>query len=122
TRPCPVDVQLAHEQRFDLEGLGALEVLSTPGHTLGHCSLHLPSRGLLLLGDALANRTGSPRVPRAALNDDNHLAHQTAIALRLLDVDILAFGHGAPILSGGKRYLQDVARHSETYLARKLRA
>jgi glyoxylase-like metal-dependent hydrolase (beta-lactamase superfamily II) len=122
TPPCPVDLPLAHEQWFDLGALGELRVVSTPGHTLGHCSLLLPARKLLILGDALTNRSGPPRVPRAILNDDDDLAHRTAMALALLDVDALAFAHGTPILSGGRGYLQDVARRSEAYLARKIRA
>ncbi|HEV8190028.1 MAG TPA: hypothetical protein VGP82_00865, partial [Ktedonobacterales bacterium] len=120
--PRPVDLPLAHEQRFDLGALAELRTVSTPGHPLGHCPLLLSSRNLLILGDALANRTGSPRVPRAVLNDDNDLVHRTAPALALPDVDALAFGHGAPILAGGDTCLQDVARTSKAYLARKTRA
>jgi glyoxylase-like metal-dependent hydrolase (beta-lactamase superfamily II) len=35
-----------------LEVPGSPHVLFTPGHTLGHCALHLPDRVVVIAGDA----------------------------------------------------------------------
>jgi glyoxylase-like metal-dependent hydrolase (beta-lactamase superfamily II) len=35
-----------------LDVAGRPVVVHTPGHTCGHCCLHLPDRGVLLAGDA----------------------------------------------------------------------
>jgi glyoxylase-like metal-dependent hydrolase (beta-lactamase superfamily II) len=51
---------LTFEDEHDVFGDGAVRVISTPGHTLGHCSLlvHLPETGKVLLsGDIAHNRS-----------------------------------------------------------------
>lgn len=110
-RPCAVDNHLTEGQVIALDGLGALRVVFTPGHTLGHCSLFLPSRRLLIAGDALNNFSGTPQVSFDAVNDDTNLARKSVIdlAARDLDADALVFGHGKPILANGKDALQKAA-------------
>jgi glyoxylase-like metal-dependent hydrolase (beta-lactamase superfamily II) len=54
---------------------GSPQVVATPGHTLGHCSLHLPDRDAVLAGDAVVmldpytGRRGPQLVARAATAD-----------------------------------------------------
>jgi glyoxylase-like metal-dependent hydrolase (beta-lactamase superfamily II) len=54
---------------------GGLRVVATPGHTIGHCALHLPERDALLAGDAVVTldpytgRRGPQLVARAATAD-----------------------------------------------------
>src|SRR3712207_6893536 len=36
---------------------GSPRVVHTPGHTFGHCALHLPDRDVLITGDALITRS-----------------------------------------------------------------
>ena len=53
---------------FDEETLdvpGHPVAIHTPGHTSGHCSLHLPDRGVLLAGDALMTEHAVGRDARA---------------------------------------------------------
>ncbi len=107
-RSCQVDESLVPDQEIALGDLGTLRVIFTPGHTLGHCSLILPSRRLAILGDALNNFSGKPSVPPPYLNDDDTLAQQTGQALASLDVDALVFGHGNPILKEGSAALHAV--------------
>lgn len=109
-KACPVDETLTDGQTIELGALGGLRVIHTPGHTGGHCSLLLPSRRLLILGDALNNLNGTLQVSFDAVNDDTPQARRTVIALgETPDIDVLVFGHGAPILRDGSAALQAAA-------------
>ena len=50
--PYRVDRALSDGDEIDAGGV-ILEVMHTPGHTLGHVSLHAPEERVLILGDAL---------------------------------------------------------------------
>jgi len=84
---------------------GAPHVVFTPGHTLGHCALHLPERDTVIAGDAIVTldpytaRRGPRLVARAATVD-------TARNLRTLDALLetsartVLVGHGDPWTDG----------------------
>jgi glyoxylase-like metal-dependent hydrolase (beta-lactamase superfamily II) len=118
-RPCRVDDDLADGQAFTLGGLGELRVMHTPGHTLGHCALLLPSRGLFIAGDALTNLAGTPAPSFDAVNDDTPLANRTIAALADLAADNLIFGHGRPILGNGRAALQRAAKKARATIGDK---
>jgi glyoxylase-like metal-dependent hydrolase (beta-lactamase superfamily II) len=71
----------------------------TPGHTSGHCALHLPERGVLLAGDAMmtehavAPATGPQLLPDF-FNRDTDLARASLRALSDLAADVVVPGHG----------------------------
>ena len=115
--PCRVDQQLADGQSITMGDLGELRVILTPGHTMGHCSLFLPSRRLFIAGDALNNFSGTPAASFDALNDDTLLANRTVVALADTDADVLVFGHGNPILKDGQAALHQAAAKAQAYLA-----
>ena len=80
---------------------GKPKVIFTPGHTQGHCAVHLEQRGVVFPGDAWVTRdpyTGrdGPRlVARSATND----VEQNLKSLELLetiDAPLALTGHGAP--------------------------
>jgi glyoxylase-like metal-dependent hydrolase (beta-lactamase superfamily II) len=54
---------------------GSPVAIPTPGHTLGHCALHLPDRGVVFAGDAVVTldpytgQTGPRIIARAATAD-----------------------------------------------------
>lgn len=83
---------------------GAPVLVHTPGHTTGHCALHLPDRGALLTGDALmtghalADRSGPQLLP-ALFNLDHDLARSSLSLLRDLEADVVVPGHG-PVFPG----------------------
>ena len=116
--PCPVDDTLADGQSISVGELGELRVMLTPGHTVGHCSLHLPSRRLLILGDALNNANGTPTVASDVVNDDTAQANRTAITLEGMDVAALVFGHGKPILHDAPAALKHAADKARADLAK----
>ena len=71
----------------------------TPGHTSGHCALHLPERGVLVAGDAImtehavAPATGPQLLPDF-FNRDTELARSSLRALSHLAADVVVPGHG----------------------------
>jgi glyoxylase-like metal-dependent hydrolase (beta-lactamase superfamily II) len=80
-------------------------VVATPGHTFGHCALHLPERDVLLTGDALVTldpytgRTG-PRVVAGAATADVDQALHSLDAIAQTGATTLLPGHGEPWRGG----------------------
>jgi glyoxylase-like metal-dependent hydrolase (beta-lactamase superfamily II) len=78
---------------------GRLVPVPTPGHTSGHCSFHLPERGVLIAGDALMTahpterRIGPQLLPRM-FNHDQATALASLQALAELPADVVLPGHG----------------------------
>ena len=65
---------------------GRPQPLHTPGHTSGHCVLHLPERGVLLAGDALMTghalvRSPGPRLLPDFFNTDTDQARESLSVL-----------------------------------------
>jgi len=84
---------------------GAPRVVPTPGHTLGHCALHLPDRDAVITGDALVTldpytaRTGPRLVARAATADvERNLRSLDALAAT--GARTVLVGHGEPWRDG----------------------
>ena len=74
----------------------------TPGHTEGHCGLHLPEKGVLITGDALITvdlwdpeRIG-PQLIRRQFNYDHGQAIQSLGRFTDLEADVIVPGHGEP--------------------------
>lgn len=93
----------SHEQ---LDVPARPRVIPTPGHTEGHVSLHLPDRGVLITGDAIAtldvlSRERGPRFMPDTLNGDPALTRSSLSALETLDAGVLLPGHGLPRGTGG---------------------
>jgi glyoxylase-like metal-dependent hydrolase (beta-lactamase superfamily II) len=71
----------------------------TPGHTDGHCAIHLPDRDLLISGDALVThdpytgRTG-PGIVAAAATKDTDRALRSLDAIEATGAAVVAPGHG----------------------------
>jgi glyoxylase-like metal-dependent hydrolase (beta-lactamase superfamily II) len=88
---------------------GGLRVVATPGHTLGHVSLYLASRKLLLAGDVLRH-SGEKIVPSPAMfNRDQAQALRSFADLTRMEIEASLPGHGAPIMRGaGGRLAQAV--------------
>jgi glyoxylase-like metal-dependent hydrolase (beta-lactamase superfamily II) len=84
---------------------GEPRAIFTPGHTLGHCSLHLPDRDVLIAGDAIVTldpytaRTGPRLVARAATVDSERNLHSLD---KLADTGAgtVLTGHGEPWTGG----------------------
>jgi glyoxylase-like metal-dependent hydrolase (beta-lactamase superfamily II) len=94
---------------------GSPRVMFTPGHTLGHCALHLPDRDTVIAGDAVVMldpytaRRGPRLVARAATAD---------VARNLRSLDAIAAtgartvltGHGEPWTGGAEAIVEQARR------------
>jgi len=84
---------------------GGIETHDTHGHTIGHVSLLLPAERILIVGDALNNRSGlggSP--PENTANADD--ARAAVAALAALRPDTIVFGHGPSIVGDAAERLE----------------
>jgi glyoxylase-like metal-dependent hydrolase (beta-lactamase superfamily II) len=84
---------------------GAPRIVFTPGHTSGHCSLHLPDRDALITGDALVTldpytgRSG-PQIVSGAATANSGQALRTLTALADTNAGTVLPGHGQPWRDG----------------------
>jgi glyoxylase-like metal-dependent hydrolase (beta-lactamase superfamily II) len=78
---------------------GAPTVLFVPGHTYGHCALHLPDRDVVLTGDALVTldpytgRTG-PRIVAGAATADSEANLRSLEVIAATGARVVLPGHG----------------------------
>ncbi len=86
----------------ELDVPGRPVAVLTPGHTQGHCAVHLPDKGVLVTGDALItvdvwdpDRVG-PQLIRRQFNFDHDQARRSLDRLTDLSADVLLPGHGKP--------------------------
>jgi glyoxylase-like metal-dependent hydrolase (beta-lactamase superfamily II) len=93
------DASSAYEGGQRLDVPGRPHVIHTPGHTYGHCSLHLPDRGAVIVGDAFVTvdpytGRGGPCIVAAAATADSQQALSSLDALAELDAGVALTGHG----------------------------
>lgn len=84
------------------------KVISTRGHTVDHVVFVIPMHGgVLFTGDAVLNFTTPDIVP---VNEDFDMAKQSFLALGNHDYEMVAFGHGRAITSGGSQKIAAAAK------------
>jgi glyoxylase-like metal-dependent hydrolase (beta-lactamase superfamily II) len=103
--PAVVDRELEDGDR--LEFGGGAEVVWAPGHTAGSIAVHLPEHGVLFTGDTAANVR---RVMPGAFHADPGRAAASFLRLAALDAEVVCFGHGDPLASGGAAAMRAAAR------------
>lgn len=84
---------------------GKPKVIHTPGHTWGHCALHMPDRRVLFAGDAFVTRnpyTGrmGPEIVSRAATANSAQALRSLDRLKDIEVDVALTGHGEPWRGG----------------------
>ncbi len=107
----PVEVDKLLNDGDELPILGGIKILHTPGHTPGSICLFIPQQKLVIVGDLLTNRF-RPGLPSRVFTVDMVQEVNSVKKLASVDFDIIAFGHGRPILHE--------ARPTVTRLAEKL--
>ena len=95
TTPVAVDVLI--NDGHELPVLGGIKILHTPGHTPGSISLFLPEEQLVIAGDVLSNRFRLG-LPSKAFTVDIAQEINSIKRVASLDLDVIGFGHGSPLL------------------------
>ncbi len=78
-----------------------LDIIETPGHTPGHISVLDPIAGILVAGDAINGSGGGVIGPNPDFTEDMGLANLSVAKLAGFDYEVILFGHGEPVTSGG---------------------
>ena len=89
----------------ELDVPGRPKVVYTPGHSPGHCALHVPAEGSAFTGDALCGWnvvTGEqgPTLPPREFSNSMAQARASLERIAALDAQTLYFGHGEPWTRG----------------------
>jgi glyoxylase-like metal-dependent hydrolase (beta-lactamase superfamily II) len=84
---------------------GSPRVLFCPGHTLGHCALHLPDRDALIAGDAIVmldpyTARRGPCIVAGAATADSERNLRSLDALAATGARTVLVGHGEPWTEG----------------------
>ncbi len=87
---------------------GGVQVVGTPGHTLGHVAFYLPREGVLLAGDCLNNVDGlAGSMPQYTA--DAAQARQAVRRVAQLRPGTICFGHGPSIVGNAADGLDALA-------------
>lgn len=98
-----VDRSLREGENLDL--LGGLEVIHTPGHTAGSICLFQRKKKILFSGDLIRNENGVMEGPPPQFTPDPDKAARSLEKISDIDFNTLLPGHGDPILGGaGERF------------------
>jgi glyoxylase-like metal-dependent hydrolase (beta-lactamase superfamily II) len=103
----------------ELDVPGRPRVVFTPGHTLGHCSLHFPDRDTLIAGDAVVTFNPyrgepGPQIVAAAATADSERALRSLDAVAATGAGTVLCGHGEPWTQGAEAIAEQARRRGIT--------
>jgi glyoxylase-like metal-dependent hydrolase (beta-lactamase superfamily II) len=101
--PCPVDEHLSEG-----DTLGPFQVIHAAGHSPGHLAFAWPERKFAIVGDAVATW---PQLSAGwhGFNLNKRQHQLTLQRLAALDADIIAVGHGDPLLRAANETMHALA-------------
>ena len=102
--PVEVDHILNDQDRLPVQE--DITVIHTPGHTAGSICLHMASKGVLIVGDAMQYRLRRLGPPAASVTASPQQALESLEKLLSLDFDTICFSHFPPLRSGARPALQ----------------
>ena len=101
----PVAVDIPLEDGDVLPFADEVRIVHTPGHTLGSICFFIPSKGAVVVGDALQFRMSRLGPPAEGFTADVRRAHQSLARLLELDFDTICFSHYPPLTKNAHREL-----------------
>jgi glyoxylase-like metal-dependent hydrolase (beta-lactamase superfamily II) len=103
--PVAVDLRLVGGEELNV--LGGVQILHTPGHTAGHLSLYLPALSLLVAGDLLRLEDGVIRESPTGFAADADQALDSARQIATLGFESFIGYHGGHVVSGARELLSE---------------
>ncbi len=103
--PVRVDLRLVGDE--ELNALGGVRILHSPGHTAGHLCLYLPALSLLIAGDLLRLTDGVIRESPAGFAADAAQSLASARRIAQLGFENFIGYHGGYVVSEAPRLLSD---------------
>lgn len=91
----------------ELNVLGGVRVVHSPGHTPGHLCLYLPAFSLLIAGDLLRLVDGVIDLSPAALSADTDLSLASARRVVALGIEGFVGYHSGYTIAGADKLLSD---------------
>ena len=101
--PVPVDLRLVGGEQLNL--LGGVEILHTPGHTAGHLCLYVPALALLVAGDLMRYEEGVIREAPSGFAADADQALDSARQIASRGFERFIGYHGGYAVSGAGELL-----------------
>lgn len=96
-----------------LDHANGAEVVASPGHTPGHIAVLIARAGVLIAGDAVMN-LGRVTLGFGPFRSARTQEAATLRRLAALEFEVLAVGHGPPVVKGARRHLQRLADRAAT--------
>ena len=95
----------------DDDSVFGLDIIETPGHTVGHISVLDAAAGILVTGDAMNTNGGTLNSASAdpQFTRDPAQADESVRKLAGFDYDVILVGHGGPITEGGAEAVSALA-------------
>lgn len=93
----------------DGDSVLGLDIVETPGHTPGHISVLDPAGGILVVGDAVNGAEGGMVGANPRFSDDMGRADDSVRKLAGFDYEVILFGHGEPLTTGGSAAMSALA-------------
>ena len=103
-KPAPFQVDEILTDGQILPVLGGLRVVSTPGHTLGHISLFIPTLRVLFCGDSMVTDKDGIHGSRSGVTWDQTKAQESVSKQAALGARIVCSGHGPVVMDATGKY------------------
>jgi glyoxylase-like metal-dependent hydrolase (beta-lactamase superfamily II) len=104
--PARVDQELQEGDTLD-DILPGLQVVDLPGHSPGQAGFWWPEKRLLIGADVLMHLPWGIRMPISAFTVDMDEARRSVRKIAAMDIDVMCFGHGAPLVGNAKAALRE---------------
>lgn len=108
--PVDVDYELQDKDQLDVDE--EINVVHVPGHTMGSICLHMPMRGIMIVGDALQNRLWKLGPPAKSVTRNPDMAIRSLEKLLSMDFDTMVFSHFPAIKRGARRALKKMLENN----------